>query len=100
MNKKIFVLVMTLGMITTAISIPLTFNVAATDNYGDPEIDHMYVFNKTEILSEIVTNQLYSKWGRFFGTGGEVKAADYLREWMENIGLDCVHNETINFKTS
>ena len=93
MNRKIFVLVMTLGMILSAITIPRNIDIKASDNYGDPDLDHSYVLGKTQSLAEIVEEQ---DWGRYFGTKGEIDAAILIEEWMNDLCLDCVHKEKID----
>jgi len=95
MNKKIYTIFVTLVMIMTAIIIPRNTEVKATDGYGDPDINHGYVYTKTKNLSDIILNEQYDK-GRHFGTEGEQKAADDIKGWMNDIGLDYVHKETID----
>ncbi|KYK26859.1 hypothetical protein AYK20_08560 [Thermoplasmatales archaeon SG8-52-1] len=98
MKKKIFVLLITLVMTSTVITIPRDINVIATVNYGNPNLDDEYILSKTEYLSNIVNmSDIYRNWGRFFGTPGERYAAFIIEDWMEeDIGLDCVHLETID----
>jgi parallel beta-helix repeat protein len=95
MNKKIYAIFVTLVMIMTAMIIPRNTRVKATYSYGDPDINHGYIYNKTENLSKIILNELYDE-GRYFGTDGELEAANRIIGWMENISLDYVHKETID----
>ena len=96
MKKKIFVILFTLILTTTVLNIPKGINVIATSNDGDPDLDHKYIIDKTHDLANITFYDDYHDWGRFFGTPGEREAARKIEIWMNDTGLDCVHNETIN----
>ena len=96
MKQKIFVLVVTLLMTLCSVIVPRNIEVVASGEYGDPDIDHGYIYNKTDSLSQIVFNPLYWETSRFHGTDGEQQAARNIEDWMINIGLENVHNETIN----
>ena len=96
MKKKIFVILFTLVLTSTVLNIPKGINVIATSNYGDPDIDHEYILNRTYNLSQIVFYPDCVDWGRYFGTKGEQEAAENIEYWMENLSLDCVKKEPIN----
>jgi parallel beta-helix repeat protein len=96
MNKKIYAVFLTLVLLLTTMTFPRNIEVTATEDYGDPGIDHGYVYGKTENLSKIVFNPIASNTSRYFGTPGERYAADLIKDWMNEIGLDCVHKEWID----
>jgi len=96
MKQKIFVILIMLVMILTTITIPRDINVKATGNYGNPGLNNKYIIDTTHDLSNITFDDRYKDWGRFFGKPGEQEAARKLEIWMEELGLDCVHKETIN----
>lgn len=82
-------------MTLVSVIVQQNIDVAAKD-YGDPNIDHGYIYNKTESLSKIISVPGCWNTSRYFGTKGEQEAADRIQEWMENISLDCVKKEKIN----
>jgi len=86
MNKQIVAIFMTLLMIGTIFVIsPNKLKVQASSGGGNGFVlDHVYIYNKTKVLSKIV--ETYPK-GRAFGTKGENDAAGDIAEWMEEIGL-------------
>jgi hypothetical protein len=99
MNRKIIVIVMTLVLTLTTITIPSNINIKAFDlgtSLNDPGLDHTYIYNKTKNLSEIVKYNNYEWRSREFGTLGEIAGADYIKDWMNDLNLTNVHNETIN----
>ena len=95
MKRKKFVLVVTLVMILTSMIVPRNIEVEAYRVYGDPEIDYQYIFNKTANLSNIVKEDQYWNYSRYFGTDGERHAANLTKDWMEDIGLSNVKLEEI-----
>ena len=93
MKEKIYVLIVTLLTLVATLIVPQNIHVKADGDYGDPGIKHEWIYNKTEDLSNIVFS--YDR-GRYFGTSGELDAAYLIEGCMNDIGLDCVHNETID----
>jgi len=93
MKQKIYVLIVALMALFATLTAPRNIHVIATEYYGDPEINYSWIYNKTALLSDI--GKRYER-GRYFGTDGELKAADDIKSWMENISLDCVHKEAID----
>ncbi len=96
MEKKLFVLVVTLVTIFASVTVPQNIEVEASGDYGDPDLDHDYIYNKIVNLSRIITYEKFQPKGRWFGEPGENKSAQRIEGWMNDIGLDCVHNETID----
>ena len=96
MRKKITAIILTLVLITTTlVFVPGNNRVKAS---GDGEqnmakyIDYPYIYDKTANLSWIVN----TSWkGRDFGTYGEQQAADYIEDWMIDLGLYNVTKENI-----
>jgi len=95
-NKIIVTFVCTL-LIATITIIPQNIEIEATSEYGNPDIDHGYIYNLTEELSNILFEEdEYWNQSRYFGTLGEQHAADKIAGWMNETGLENVHLETIN----
>lgn len=65
---------------------------SASGNENNVGINTIYIQYITEELSNIV--QTYDR-GRSFGTDGEHLAASYIKNQMNDLGLDNVHNESI-----
>ena len=83
--------------LTLSVIVPQNIDVKASADYGDPGIDYYgFVYNKTNNMSKIVFEDWSKDRGREFGEKGEQKAADYIEDWMDNIGFDDVYNETID----
>ncbi len=82
--------------ILASVIVPQNIEVEASEDYGDPDLNHYYIYNKTKFLSNIINIIEYQPKGRYFGEDGEKAAAYYIENWMNDIGLDCVHNETID----
>ena len=100
MNKQIVAVFLTLLMIGTIFVIsPNKLKVQASSGGGNGFVlDHVYIYNKTKVLSKIV--ETYPK-GRAFGTKGEWAAADYIVGWMEDeCNLGNVWKEQIKNKPS
>ena len=96
MKEKLIVLVITLVTILVSIIVPQNIDVKATEDYGDPDIDYNYIYDIIKNLTNIINNTEYQPKGRYFGELGEIKSAENIEFWMNEIGLECVHNETIN----
>lgn len=62
-------------------------------DYSWAKLDYDYMYEITKNLSDIVFT--YER-GKEFGTKGERDAADLIEIWMNDIGLECVHQEPIN----
>lgn len=73
--------------------VPLNIEVVTADSYGDPELNHQWIYTKIKHLTSMVKTWHKS---RYFGTIGEQKAADDIKTWMNITGLVNVHLETIN----
>ena len=93
MKQKIYVLVMTLVLTIGSLIVPQKIDVEAKD-YGDPEIDHGYIYNLTKDLSNITfQHEDYWNKSRYFGTPGEEQASTDIKNWMNFIGLENVKKE-------
>ena len=94
---KLFFIVV-LVMLSSLVLIP---DIGVSDAQQDTEktytthtlCNYSYIWDKTKNLTDIIKVHLQS---RYFGTEGEHKAADNIKNWMSLLGLSNVHNETIN----
>jgi hypothetical protein len=105
MKNKIIVLFMALLFLGTTIVITTTdIKVKASSGGGSEDIglDYNLIKDITKKLSDIV-NDSYENGdlikGRYFGSVGELDAADYIKDWMKiNCSLSNVYFEKIEDK--
>jgi len=97
MKKKIYVVSITLVIFLGSVIVPQNIEVTASGDQGDPGLIHQWIYSKIYNLTHIPFEKI-SYWyeSRYFGTDGELKAAEYITTWMNYIGLENVKTETIN----
>jgi hypothetical protein len=98
LKRKIFVIVCTLLIILTSVTISSDIIVEADDDLScnDPNLDHTYIYLRTQDLANLIKEQEYSWRSREFGEPGERKGANDIKVWMEDLNLYNPHLEEID----
>jgi hypothetical protein len=97
MKRKIFVLVITLVITTTSfVFVPVDLNVKASEDFGDPDLGYIWIYDRINDLTNITLMKDYWNRSRYFGSDGEQKASGDILNWMTNLSLENVTTELIN----
>jgi len=94
-KKLIAIFVMLLITFSTIVIIPndLVLIAEASPDEEDVELDYQFIYNITENLSNVIFDAYEEgelRKGRAFGSKGELYAAKYIEDVMNEIGLSNV----------